>query len=108
MKSSMLATTRTLIRSSTVPGVLRSTACQRNNFHGLTNRAFRNHRDFRRQQANQTTRRRRFSTATAEEVAKEPSYDTLKIIAIGQAIPFIGFGFMDNAILIVAGDAIDT
>lgn len=54
-------------------------------------------------------RRSRFSTTTAsEEVAKEPSYQTLKIVAIGQAIPFIGFGFMDNSILIVAGDAIDT
>jgi tRNA-specific adenosine deaminase 1 len=30
------------------------------------------------------------------------------MIAISQAIPFIGFGFMDNAILIIAGDAIDT
>jgi len=53
-------------------------------------------------------RRRRFSSTAAEEVVEEPSYNTLKIIALGQAIPFIGFGFMDNAILIVAGDAIDT
>jgi hypothetical protein len=55
-------------------------------------------------------RRCRFST-TAEasaEVVKEPSYKTLKIVAIAQAIPFVGFGFMDNSILIVAGDAIDT
>eukprot|EP00980_Cylindrotheca_fusiformis_P001095 scaffold305_cov110-Cylindrotheca_fusiformis.AAC.13 len=57
----------------------------------------------------QALRRRRLSTtATAEEAAKEPSFQTLKIVAIGQAIPFVGFGFMDNAILIVAGDAIDT
>jgi len=41
-------------------------------------------------------------------MAKDPSFNTLKIVAFGQAIPFIGFGFMDNAILIVAGDAIDT
>lgn len=55
-------------------------------------------------------RRRRFSASTAEEavVVEEPSFDALKVIALAQAIPFIGFGFMDNSILIVAGDAIDT
>jgi tRNA-specific adenosine deaminase 1 len=30
------------------------------------------------------------------------------LVAFSQAIPFIGFGFMDNAILIIAGDYIDT
>jgi GAF domain-containing protein len=30
------------------------------------------------------------------------------LVATAQAIPFVGFGFMDNAILIIAGDAIDT
>jgi GAF domain-containing protein len=39
---------------------------------------------------------------------REPSYKTLRLVAITQAIPFVGFGFMDNAILIIAGDAIDT
>jgi hypothetical protein len=55
-------------------------------------------------------RRCRFSTTTksSAEVVEEPSYQTLKIVALGQAIPFVGFGFMDNSILIVAGDAIDT
>jgi hypothetical protein len=55
-------------------------------------------------------RRFRFSTTTkaSAEVVKEPSYQTLKIVALAQAIPFVGFGFMDNSILIVAGDAIDT
>jgi tRNA-specific adenosine deaminase 1 len=38
----------------------------------------------------------------------EPSRNDLKIVALGTAIPFVGFGIMDNAILIVAGDAIDT
>ncbi|KAL3927736.1 MAG: hypothetical protein SGBAC_012961 [Bacillariaceae sp.] len=111
MKSSMLAI-RTIqssslssSSSSLSTGVRRSAAGQRNQFHGLTNKAA-YHRGFRRQQQT-CTRRRRFAT-TAEEVVEEPGYNVLKIIAIGQAIPFIGFGFMDNAILIVAGDAIDT
>jgi tRNA-specific adenosine deaminase 1 len=38
----------------------------------------------------------------------EPSYKTLQWVAFTTSIPFVGFGFMDNAILIVAGDAIDT
>jgi GAF domain-containing protein len=43
-----------------------------------------------------------------EEVVLEPDFAVLKMIALTQAIPFVGFGFMDNAILIIAGDAIDT
>jgi GAF domain-containing protein len=46
--------------------------------------------------------------AQVEEVALEPDFATLKLIALTQSIPFVGFGFMDNAILIIAGDAIDT
>lgn len=38
----------------------------------------------------------------------EPSFQNLKLVFIGQAIPFVGFGFMDNALLIIAGDAIDS
>eukprot|EP00526_Cylindrotheca_closterium_P012657 CAMPEP_0113661362 /NCGR_PEP_ID=MMETSP0017_2-20120614/33387_1 /TAXON_ID=2856 /ORGANISM="Cylindrotheca closterium" /LENGTH=445 /DNA_ID=CAMNT_0000576047 /DNA_START=186 /DNA_END=1526 /DNA_ORIENTATION=+ /assembly_acc=CAM_ASM_000147 len=97
--------------SSLSTGVRRSAACQqRQNF---TNKTCRNHGDLwwrqqAKQQAKLKTRRRRFSTTAEEAVVEEPSYDTLKIVAIGQAIPFIGFGFMDNSILIVAGDAIDT
>ncbi len=47
------------------------------------------------------------NTTVSKEIP-EPSYQDLKLVALGQAIPFVGFGFMDNAILIVAGDAIDT
>lgn len=43
----------------------------------------------------------------SSETIPEPSYATLRLVAFTQAIPFIGFGFMDNAILIIAGDAID-
>jgi putative methionine-R-sulfoxide reductase with GAF domain/uncharacterized membrane-anchored protein YhcB (DUF1043 family) len=38
----------------------------------------------------------------------EPPYKELRAVAINTAIPFVGFGIMDNAILIIAGDAIDT
>jgi tRNA-specific adenosine deaminase 1 len=38
----------------------------------------------------------------------EPSARDLRLIALNTAIPFVGFGIMDNAILIIAGDAIDT
>ena len=37
----------------------------------------------------------------------EPTNEQLKIVAMHQAIPFIGFGIMDNAILILAGETID-
>lgn len=59
-----------------------------------------------------STARRHESTTTAAAAsakpALEPSVQDLKLVALGQAIPFVGFGFMDNSILIVAGDAIDT
>jgi tRNA-specific adenosine deaminase 1 len=38
----------------------------------------------------------------------EPCTRDLRLIALNTAIPFVGFGVMDNAILIIAGDAIDT
>ena len=39
---------------------------------------------------------------------EKPSLKTLRLVALTTGLPFVGFGFMDNAILIVAGDAIDT
>ena len=49
------------------------------------------------------------ATTTASATAvPEPAYEDLKAVAFTTAVPFVGFGFMDNAILIVAGDAIDT
>ena len=36
-----------------------------------------------------------------------PPMKTLRWVAFTTGLPFVGFGFMDNAILIVAGDAID-
>jgi putative methionine-R-sulfoxide reductase with GAF domain len=39
---------------------------------------------------------------------RPPTRRELQMVATNQAIPFIGFGIMDNSILILAGDAIDT
>lgn len=47
------------------------------------------------------------NASTNANVAK-PSSRTLRIHAMTMGIPFIGFGIMDNAILIWAGDQIDT
>mmetsp|Transcript_23 Transcript_23/g.31 ORF Transcript_23/g.31 Transcript_23/m.31 type:complete len:475 (-) Transcript_23:51-1475(-) len=46
--------------------------------------------------------------AAAATTVPEPSQKDLRLVALNQAIPFIGFGIMDNSILIIAGDAIDT
>lgn len=48
------------------------------------------------------------SNSDAAIQVPEPSRGDLRLVALQQAIPFVGFGFMDNAILILAGDAIDT
>mmetsp|Transcript_44718 Transcript_44718/g.107911 ORF Transcript_44718/g.107911 Transcript_44718/m.107911 type:complete len:194 (+) Transcript_44718:367-948(+) len=112
MKSSTLGIR--MIRPSSSSNIQRRFAGPRH-FHSVAKTASRKHlgevcdlKRFQRQTVQKTMRRHRFSSTAAEEVVEEPSYNTLKIIALGQAIPFIGFGFMDNAILIVAGDAIDT
>ena len=46
----------------------------------------------------------RFSTS--KEI-KPPTTKQLQIVALRYAIPMIGFGFMDNLVMIQAGDAID-
>ena len=54
-------------------------------------------------------RRRRMSTAESVDLTTipRPSRRQLWSLAIGNAVPFIGFGFADNLIMILAGDAID-
>jgi len=42
-----------------------------------------------------------------KEKVPEPTNRQLYVVALHQAIPFVGFGIMDNAILILAGEAID-
>lgn len=45
---------------------------------------------------------------SSTEKVPEPSQYELRIYALTSGLPFIGFGIMDNAILIWAGDKIDT
>ncbi|XP_077547262.1 transmembrane protein 65 [Haemaphysalis longicornis] len=40
--------------------------------------------------------------------ASTPTADQLRMMALHNALPFVGFGFLDNFIMIVAGDYIDT
>ena len=39
--------------------------------------------------------------------ARRPTNHELMLVALESAIPFVGFGFVDNAVMIVAGDYID-
>ena len=41
------------------------------------------------------------------DAVPEPTKQELRIVALHQAIPFVGFGFMDNSILLLSGEAID-
>ncbi len=38
---------------------------------------------------------------------KEPTNCELYVVALHQAVPFVGFGIIDNSILILAGEAMD-
>ena len=40
-------------------------------------------------------------------VVPQPSWSELNKLALHQSLPFIGFGFLDNLIMIVAGEYID-
>lgn len=46
--------------------------------------------------------------ASKNMTVPEPTPQDLRAVAIATCIPFIAFGIMDNALLIIAGDAIDT
>lgn len=46
-------------------------------------------------------------TATSPRQPATVSLQDLKYVALQHGIPFIGFGFVDNAIMIIAGDYID-
>ncbi|CAH8661637.1 unnamed protein product [Schistosoma margrebowiei] len=47
------------------------------------------------------------SVSTQQVEVSHLTYAQLQCIFIGNCIPFIGFGFLDNAIMIVAGEYID-
>jgi tRNA-specific adenosine deaminase 1 len=41
------------------------------------------------------------------DAVPEPTRQELRIVALHQAIPFVGFGIMDNSLLLLSGEAID-
>ena len=45
--------------------------------------------------------------SSPSNAVQEPTKRELYIVALHQSIPFIGFGIMDNTVLILAGEAID-
>ena len=47
------------------------------------------------------------AASTTANVSKEVTKDQLKKLAVMSAIPFVGFGFLDNAVMITAGSQID-
>jgi tRNA-specific adenosine deaminase 1 len=47
------------------------------------------------------------AAATSSTEPATVSYQDLKYVALQYGLPFIGFGFVDNAIMILAGDYID-
>ena len=47
------------------------------------------------------------AAAAASTAVEEPTSRQLRIVALRSAIPMIGFGFMDNLVMIQAGEAID-
>jgi tRNA-specific adenosine deaminase 1 len=59
-------------------------------------------------QAREELSKIRRSSTRPESHVPEPDRKELRLVTLNQAIPFVGFGIMDNALLIIAGDAIDT
>eukprot|EP00980_Cylindrotheca_fusiformis_P014826 scaffold4031_cov135-Cylindrotheca_fusiformis.AAC.13 len=48
------------------------------------------------------------ATTTTTSGVPLPTYQQLQILALRSSIPMIGFGFMDNIVMITAGEAIDS
>jgi GAF domain-containing protein len=48
------------------------------------------------------------SNTSKNEPVPEPSQRDLRLVTFNMAVPFVGFGIMDNSLLILAGDMIDT
>jgi hypothetical protein len=55
-----------------------------------------------------TTSTKAGATTAAVGVAIRPTNSDLYRLAIQQGLPFVGFGFLDNFIMIVAGESIET
>ena len=50
---------------------------------------------------------RRFSARATEEQGEAPTWNQLGALFLCTAVPMVGFGFVDNFIMILAGDKID-
>jgi GAF domain-containing protein len=57
---------------------------------------------------NNTTTTTTTATTVTDTAVPEPTLRELRMVTLNMAIPFVGFGIMDNSILILAGDMIDT
>lgn len=51
--------------------------------------------------------RKILATDENNTIVTRPTSNQLKLVMLGSAIPFIGFGFVDNMILLIAGDQIE-
>ncbi|KAL8562320.1 hypothetical protein ACOMHN_037276 [Nucella lapillus] len=49
----------------------------------------------------------KFSGAKTSDSSSKPTTTQLRLVCLHQALPFIGFGFLDNFLMIVAGEYID-
>ncbi|XP_076462839.1 transmembrane protein 65-like isoform X2 [Babylonia areolata] len=49
----------------------------------------------------------KFTGAKSSESSGKPTASQLRLVCLHQALPFIGFGFLDNFLMIVAGEYID-
>jgi len=57
--------------------------------------------------ASRSTINRTTNAKSSEAIIPPPSRRELYLVALNQGLPFIGFGIVDNALLIIAGEAID-
>lgn len=45
--------------------------------------------------------------ASMEYTVRQPTFGELRRVALTNAVPFVGFGFMDNAIMVVVRKTLD-
>ena len=57
---------------------------------------------------NELRRLREEAVDNSEVFPVKPSSKECRICFVHNAVPFIGFGFLDNVIMIIAGDYIDS
>ncbi len=55
-----------------------------------------------------TKKEKQLALKHGEPTIAKPDFDDLYKLSIHQSLPFIGFGFLDNLVMIVAGESIDS